>query len=410
MKVCHVITRLIIGGAQENTLLTCRGLVERGHEVVLAAGTETGPEGSLWPDAESCGARLVRLRHMVRAVRPMRDFAGVRELSRLFRDIRPDVVHTHSSKAGILGRLAADSARVPHIVHTIHGMSFNRTQPWVTQHIYRLLERHVARYTHAFITVADAMIDQAVAAGLAPRARFTTIRSGMDIEIFRPDAEERSRVRTAWNFPTDAVVIGTVARLFDNKGYDDIIAVMPRIIAAVPGAYFVWIGDGPRREAYRRQLATRKLLERVHFQGLVPPADVARLLRGMDILVHASRWEGLPRAVVQALLCEVPVVSFDNDGAREVILDGQTGFLARLGDHDGLADGVIRLARSSSERIRFGQEGRRRLVDEFDWRTMVAQIEAVYERVARSGSASQPCAVTFPEQPPASEARQGRLR
>jgi hypothetical protein len=129
MRIIHVITRLIVGGAQENTVLTCRGLVEKGHEVTLIAGDETGPEGSLWDQAERCGCKLIRLASMCRAVRPMCDLRARRDLLEIFRREKPQVVHTHSSKAGILGRSAAAGAGVPVIVHTIHGMRTARGAP-----------------------------------------------------------------------------------------------------------------------------------------------------------------------------------------------------------------------------------------------------------------------------------------
>ncbi|MCC7293951.1 MAG: glycosyltransferase family 4 protein [Phycisphaerales bacterium] len=378
MRICHVITRLIIGGAQENTVLTCRGLAERGHEVTLMTGTETGPEGSLWSTLADSRFITVPLEHMRRAVSPIKDFRAKSELRALFDLMRPDVVHTHSSKAGILGRRAAAEAGVPLIVHTIHGMSFNRTQSAPVQRAYRWMERRVARHTHAIITVADAMIEQSVAARIAPRERFVTIRSGMEVDQFAPDAESRRHKRRLWGASEDAIVIGTIARLFDNKGYDEIIRAMPEIVARCPSARFVWVGDGAQREAYRRRLESLGLLDRVFFAGLVAPRDVASHVRGFDLLVHASRWEGLPRAAVQALLCEVPVVSFDNDGAREVVIDGVTGRLVRYGDVPAMAAAVVELVGDAPARSRMGAAGRDRCRNEFDWRTMVKRIEEIY--------------------------------
>ena len=197
LRICHVITRLIIGGAQENTVLTCRGLAERGHHVLLVAGPETGPEGSLWEAARASGCDVEVLDNLRRAVVPGRDWHALRDLTALYRRWRPDVVHTHSSKAGILGREAAARARVPVVVHTIHGMSFNRTQSAGRQALYRWLERRAARQTHAIVTVADAMIDQSAAAHIAPRDRFITVRSGMETDRFTPDPAERDRQRAA---------------------------------------------------------------------------------------------------------------------------------------------------------------------------------------------------------------------
>lgn len=413
VKICHIITRLIVGGAQENTLLTCRGLHERGHDVTLISGIETGPEGSLWSEAEAIGCRLVRLESLRRAIRPAADVRAIFDLTRILHELAPDVVHTHSSKAGILGRIAARRASgtsrrlkpvaqelagasrglekpaargagIPLIIHTIHGMSFNRTQPWSVRLGYRLLEKRVGRFTDCFICVADAMTRQAVEAGLAPRERFMTVRSGMETDRFFPDSSDRAAVRAEWGVADDHIVIGTIARLFANKGYDEIIAALPAIAEAIPEARFVWVGDGKHREPYLRRVAGLGLSDRVVLTGLAPPSAIPRLLRGMDLLVHASRWEGLPRALPQALLTEVPAVSFDNDGAPEVVEDGATGRLVPYGDAAKLAETVIDLALYPDLRLAMGKEGRRRCLEEFDWRVMVERIEGLYGRAARS--------------------------
>jgi glycosyltransferase involved in cell wall biosynthesis len=378
MKICHVITRLIIGGAQENTVLTCQGLAAKAHEVTLIAGTETGPEGSLWQAARASGARCIELASMRRAVRLLDDWRAYSELVTLFRELKPDVVHTHSSKAGIVGRAAAKKAAVPVIVHTIHGMSFNRTQSWLPRTGYRILEKRAARYTDKFVTVADAMIQQAAAAGIASRDQMVTIRSGLEVERFAPDESIRRSVRAAWGVGDNEVVVGTVARLFENKGYEEIMAAMSCALKHVPGLRFVWIGEGAHRERYQRELDRLGLRERVIMLGLVPPGEVARLLNGFDMLVHASRWEGLPRAVVQALLTEVPAISFDNDGAPEVVLPERTGILVRLGDVDGLSEGIVRLSIDADFRRELGRNGRVHCMTEFDADRMVDQLDSLY--------------------------------
>jgi len=383
MKICHIITRLIIGGAQENTVLSCRGLAGKGHDVTLIAGPETGPEGSLWDAAHSSRARIISLPALRRAIRPLDDVHAYYHLIDHFRSIAPDVVHTHSSKAGILGRAAAARAGVPLIVHTIHGMSFNRTQSWPVRAVYRALEQEAAAVTDKIVTVADALIDQAVACGLAPRNQFITIRSGLEVDCFAPNPEMRRHVRAEWGVSEGEVVVGTVARLFENKGYEDIIAAMPEAARLDSRLRFVWVGDGAHREKYRRELLRLGLLDRVRMVGLVPPAEVARLMNGFDFLVHASRWEGLPRAVVQALLTGVPCVSYDNDGAPEVVIPNETGLLVPLGDIALLSDSMIRLAGDQQWRRHLGFRGRERCLHEFDWRVMVEKLESLYFSLQR---------------------------
>lgn len=380
MKICHVITRLIVGGAQENTILTCRGLAEKGHDVTLIAGPQTGPEGSLWDKARSSGCEVIELDSMRRAIRPSLDRRALRDMKSLFERISPDVVHTHSSKAGILGRRAARAAKVPCVVHTIHGMSFNRTQSWMARSVYRLLERNAAKYTTHFIAVADAMIEQAVGARISGREKFTMIRSGLETERFAPDGDARSEWRARWGVGKDDIVVGTIARLFENKGYEEILGALPGAVARCDRLRFVWVGDGAHRSLYERKLSRLGLRDRVIFTGLLPPDEVGPTINGFDLLLHASKWEGLPRALVQALLVEKPVVSFDNDGAPEVV-DKQTGVLVRLGDVDGLVAGIVRLADDAQLRENLGKTGRRRCLEAFDWRKMVNLIEALYEKL-----------------------------
>ncbi len=381
MRICHIITRMIIGGAQENTLLTCAGLRDLGHEVLLVAGPETGPEGSLWDQVEARGLESRRVDDLRRAVRPWRDVRCVGALESILRDGRFDVVHTHSSKAGIIGRIAAHEAGTPLVVHTIHGMSFNRTQPLIVQALYRALERHVAGYTDAFISVAEAMTDQAVAAGLAPRERFSTVYSGMETGSFGPDAAARADARRQWSVSDSDVVVGTIARLFRNKGYEEILEAMPLMASPDSRLRFVWVGDGRDRPRYERELTRLGLRDRVYLTGLVRPEAIPGLLAGFDILLHASRWEGLPRAAPQAMLTEVPVVCFDNDGAPEVVKPGVTGELVRFGDAAGLATAVGWLARSPVDRGCLGRGGRLHCLDTFDHRDMVRQIDGLYRRL-----------------------------
>ena len=378
MHICHVITRLIVGGAQENTILTCEGLRQRGQRVTLVSGPTVGPEGSLVERARAGGYEYVEVRELVRAVQPFRDLRARRRLRKLFQDLRPDVVHTHSSKAGILARFAADDAGVPIVVHTIHGMSFNRTQPWPVRAAYAWLERQAARRSHRIVTVADAMIEQCVAAGVCGREKMQTIYSGMETEQFEPQRYDRAAVRREWGVGEDAIVVGTVARLFRRKGYEQLLPIMARAAARDGRLRFVWVGDGAQRRDYEAELARLGLAERTTLTGLVRPSEIPRLMAGFDVLAHTSQWEGLPRSVVQALLMGVPAVAFEIDGTPEVVLDGQTGRVVVLNDLDAFADALVELADDAEARERMGVAGREHCLTRFDWRVMTEQLEALY--------------------------------
>lgn len=378
MRVVHVITRLILGGAQENTILTCEGLHERGHGVTLVSGPTCGPEGSLVERARAGGYAFIELPQLVRAVHPWKDWGALRKLTRLIRDLQPDVVHTHSSKAGILGRLAAGRAGVPAIVHTIHGMSFNRTQPLLVRRLYAAAERYAARCTHAWIGVAEAMVRQSLEAGIGAAGRMHTVYSGMEVERFDPARVDRRLARRALGLAEDEIAVGTVARLFRNKGYEQLIPIMQKVARRDPRLRFVWIGDGAQRGRYERRLARLGLSARTRLVGLAEPQRIPELLAACDILAHTSQWEGLPRAVVQALLMQIPVVAFALDGTPEVVIDRKTGRLIPPGDPDAFAEALLQLAVDPPGRAELGAAGRRLCLERFDWRRMVAQIESIY--------------------------------
>lgn len=378
MKICHVITRMIVGGAMENTLLTCEGLYQRGHDVLLLSGPETGPEGSLHERAAGGGYAFELVDSLRREIQPFKDWACRRELASRLRAWQPDVVHTHCSKAGVVGRFAARDAGVPFIVHTVHGVSFNRTQAWLKRRVFVAIERKCAKLTDCIITVADAMTAQCLAVGIGRPEQFRTIYSGMDIQKLDPAQHDRQAVRRDWHVTDQDVVVGTIARLFANKGYEQLMAAMQRAVHRDDRLRFVWIGDGPWRDRLEHQLRRLGLRDRVVLAGLVPPDDVPRLIAGMDMLVHASQWEGLPRAVVQALLMERPAISFDIDGAPEAVLPGQSGELVPLNDIEALANAMVQLAEDPKRRRRYGRVGRQHCLYRFDHQAMVDQIERVY--------------------------------
>jgi glycosyltransferase involved in cell wall biosynthesis len=368
MRVCHVITRLIVGGAQENTLATCVGLRKRGHEVDLVTGPQTGPEGSLFPQAGD----VTVIDDLRREPNPWRDVRACIALTRLFRERRYEIVHTHSGKAGILGRLAARLARVPVVVHTIHGPSFYTYQNPLGNWLFRWLEQVAATWTTQFISVADAMTQQYQAAGVT--GKFVTIHSGMNLEPFLEIQ------------PHQSFVVGKVARLFRLKGHEFLFEAAPRIVEAVPNVKFLLVGDGIYRARYEQWAERMGLRDRFEFVGLVSPSEIPQYVVRMDVLVHLSLREGLPRALPQALASGKPVVAFDVDGAREVCRDGETGFLIRPGDTTALANAVIRLLQDRALATRMGAQGRELVREEFAEERMVQQIEQLYRELRCAGS------------------------
>jgi glycosyltransferase involved in cell wall biosynthesis len=381
MRIVHVITRLIIGGAQENTLLTVQGLHHDYHDdVTLITGPAEGPEGDLFDRAAQLGLRVEIYPELVRPIRPIADYRAYRRLRAAFRRLKPDVVHTHSSKAGILGRTAAWRENVPAVVHTIHGMPFGKFETPLKNRLYIELERWAARRCHAIVSVCDAMTEQALAAGVGCPEQFITIYSGMNADAFLHPTRAREDVRRELGLAGDEVAFATVARLFELKGHDDIVAIAGKVLAANPAVRFVWIGDGILRDRLIADLERLGIRRSFILTGLVAPDRIPELLNAVDAVIHPSLREGLARVLPQALLVGRPVISYDVDGAREVVLP-ETGILLKPRDLDGLRRAILDLAASPAKRTAMGREGRARFADQFRHETMTRQLRSLYERL-----------------------------
>lgn len=381
MKTVHIITRLILGGAQENTLLTVEDQQRDWHDpVTLITGPGLGPEGSLIQRAEEGGLDVRVIPEFRRNIHPWRDWSSYRSLIRLLRQLQPEIVHTHSSKAGILGRAAAYRLGIP-CVHTIHGPAFYAGQPWPVYQTYRWLEKWAARRCDKLISVCDAMTDQYVAAGVAPRSQFVTVYSGMEVEQFLNPPRSREEVRRELGFADTDIVVGKVARLFHLKGHDDVIAAAEQAVRHNPALRFLFVGDGLLRLELEQKIARAGLTDHFVFTGLVPPQRVPELIHAMDIVVHTSLREGLARVLPQGLLAGKPVISYDVDGAREVVITQQTGCLLPPRDIPGLVQSILALAADPACRQAFGATGRELCIERFRHQSMTQQLRAIYSDV-----------------------------
>ena len=388
MKIAHIITRLILGGAQENTLITCKLLAERGHEVTLITGPALGPEGELFNQTKGQKYETVVIDEMRRAIEPAKDFVSYRKLKKLLRQWQPDIVHTHSAKAGILGRYAGNALKGdwtpgrPAVVHGIHGLAFHPYQSQWINRIYVAIEKAAAKHTDHFVSVADAMTDQCKAAGIGVDKPYVTAYSAIDEEQFlKPIPAERTRAfRRQYSIADDAVVLVTIARLFMLKGHDYIIASAPELAKRFDNVVWLFVGDGNLAEQYKQQVRDLGLAERFRFTGLMPPSEIPLAIQSSDVLVHCSLREGLARTLPQAMLCGRPAISFDVDGAREVVND-HTGRLIEPKNVPQLIDACAELIADASLRETLGRAGRESVKTRFAPETMVDTIERVYEQL-----------------------------
>lgn len=381
MRVTHIITRLVIGGAQENTVATVLGLRQKPDvHVRLISGPTTGSEGTMEPAFANCPEILTIVPNLVRPVHPWSDLRAFVELTRLLRRDKPDLVHTHSGKAGILGRLAARRAGVRVIIHHIHGPSFGPFQGRLANAIFLRAEKVAAKSTTHFVCSANAMSRIYLAAGIGRPEMYTRVLSGFRIEPFL-QAHNDVGLRAKLGLANDAFIIGKVGRLAPLKGHADLFRAFQEIVVKVPQARLLLVGDGSLRKELERQADALGIRDKVVFVGLVQPADVARYVGIMDCLVHLSQREALSRALPQALAAAKPVIAYDFDGADEVCIHGETGFLVRTGDTASVSRHLLEFARDPALRDRLGKRGQQLVKDEFPVEKMIEQLYQLYQRL-----------------------------
>jgi glycosyltransferase involved in cell wall biosynthesis len=344
--------------------------------VDVISGPQTGSEGSLIEEARAQGMRLTILPDLLRQISPLHDLHAIWQLYRRMRRERYAIVHTHSSKAGILGRLAARLAGVPIIVHTVHGWSFHDYMPAVTRRIYILLERWMARFSHALIVVAEQDIQKGLSAGIGRPEQYHVIRSAIPLEIFDPEQADRQAVRMAVGLPLDARVVGNVGRFSPQKNPLDWVRVAAIIARADPHARFLLVGDGPLRAEVEALLAQEGLSGRTVLPGL--RRDVARMLAAMDVFLLTSLWEGLPRVIPQAMAMGLPIVATRADGSAEAIKPGVTGYLCQAGDLEDIAQRCLDLLADETLRRTIGARARQSARNEFDLCEMIRKIDGLY--------------------------------
>jgi len=388
LKIVHIITRLILGGAQENTLITCRLLAERGHDVTLITGPAKGPEGELFNQTKNQKYEVITVDKLIRAICPVSDTLSYLQIKKHLQRLKPDVVHTHSAKAGILGRFAGHSlkgkwgAKQPAVVHTIHGLAFHPYQSQWLNRFYIAIEKSTAKRTDFFISVADAMTKQARDVGIGRNEQFVTAYSAIDEETFlEPIGEQQQReFRQKYGIAEDSVVLVTIARLFMLKGHKYIIESAKELSKRFANAVWLFVGDGNLSGQFKEQVRQLHLEDKIRFTGLLRPSQIPLAIASSDILVHCSLREGLARTLPQAMLSGKPAVSFDVDGAKEVVNE-KTGRLIEPQNIDELTKVCAELIENKKLREELGEAGRESVKEKFAPETMVDTIETVYRKV-----------------------------
>jgi len=357
-------------------MLTAALLDPERFDVDVFSGPQTGPEGSLIEEVRTRGVPLTIEPTLVREISPLKDIRALLALYRHIRQRRYTVVHTHSSKAGILGRWAAYVAGVPIVVHTVHGWGHHDRQRPLVRRLYVLLEQVTQPITDKLIVVSPRNIEKGLSDGIATPSKYVTIRSGIELDRFRHPSRPPETVRTELGIPLGAPVVGTVTRLSPQKAPLDFIEAAARVVDRRPDVHVVIVGDGPLRTDVEARLSGLGLTECIHLTGL--RRDVPELMHSFDVFALSSLWEGLPRVLPQAMAAGLPIVATAVDGNAEVVTDGVNGFLTPPGDPGAMADAILRLLEDRVLSTQMGDAGRAR-VGEFGARRMVSDIATLYE-------------------------------
>ena len=388
-KVIHIITKLELGGAQQNTLFTVAHLTRSKYEPVLIAGTA----GILVEDALKIkDVKVYLIPELVREIRPIKDVIAFLKLRQILKQLKREVarkhsgatsaiiVHTHCSKAGILGRWAARIADIELIIHSFHGFSFNEFQSFLVQGFYIFMERITSLITAKSIAVSKANIERGVNKKIFTRDKVILIRSGIDIEKFQSVKLSREKKRMELGFDAGIPLVAMIACFKPQKSPLDFVRVAKIVSAENSEARFLLVGNGVLRSKVEELIEVLSIEDRILLLGW--RRDIPEIMNCIDILVLTSLWEGLPRVFPQAMASGIPVVATGVDGIPEAIQDGVNGFLLPPGDIDGMAAKIIYLIRHPEKAREMGEKGKR-LVGEFDIWRMLEQQEELYANLLK---------------------------
>jgi glycosyltransferase involved in cell wall biosynthesis len=375
--VLHIVTNLEPGGAQTSVAHIARDLRGRGVDAHIAFSSRGGvmPDrsGRLVDALAAWGVPLHDVTAMRRSPSPW-DAVALHQLGELLRRLRPALVHTHASKAGALGRVAAARAGIPRVVHSVRGWAFD-AHVGARRRLYVGAERRLAGLARRLVAVSPALVDAGVRHGIGRRGDYRIIRSGIELARFT-EPGDRAATRRALGIPAEARVLGTVMHLVPAKAPLDLVAIAARIAAVHDDVHVVVVGDGPGRGALERAIAGAGLAARCHLVGLRD--DVPALIRALDVFVLTSRWEGMPRVIVEAAASGVAIAATDVGGTRDIVVDGQSGFLCAPGDIDGLTRAVSRLLADRALAARLAAAARSRVTADFALARVVDEHVALY--------------------------------
>jgi len=376
ITVVHLITLLEFGGAQGNTIFTVQNLDPAKFEAHLWSGKRAFWDEEVKKNIGETG-RLKFFSTIVRPIHPFFDLLAIWTLSRELKKLNPQILHTHSSKAGILGRFAGWLAGVPIIIHTYHGFGFNNQQNWPMRWLFITLERMTARISKKLIFVSEANLEQAKKLKIGKPGQYELIRSGISLKVFKSGEppSDIPNLRRELGIPAGCPIILTVGPFKPQKNLFQFLELAGQISKQFPLAHFAMVGDGALRKRLEERIGEMNLSDKVHLPGW--RKDILRILSISKVFILTSLWEGLPRALVEAMATGIPAVCFETDGVKDLLSKGG-GTMVRQGDIQAAARAVIRLLSNPSDWREASNQAKEIITDEFDIEQMVKQQEKLY--------------------------------
>lgn len=379
INILYIITKLELGGAQKHLLSLITNLDKSKYSIFLF----TAKEGLLLNDALSIGGLYTKKSSFLeRKIDLFKDFAALLEIYSFIKENNIDIVHTHSSKAGIVGRLAARLARVKIVIHTVHGWPFNDYQNFVVRYVYIWLERIAARFSDKLIIVSGFDREKGLKNRIGDDDKYVLIYYGILFENFSRCEYNINNVRRELGLRSNDLAIGMISCFKPQKAPQDFVKLASLINNDIPGVKFILIGDGVLRESIEDLITGYKLQDRVFLLGW--RRDIPEILSAIDIFVLTSLWEGMPISVLEAMASAKPVIATDTGGIREIVFENKTGFMVRPGDINSMAEKLRLLLINAKLRQEIGLNARNYLSSSFRLEVMVNQAQDLYSNLVRN--------------------------
>jgi glycosyltransferase involved in cell wall biosynthesis len=374
-----MIARLNVGGPAIHTTLLTKYMEEKGYQTLLVSGREEKYEGNMLYLAEEKGVKPVIINEMSREIRPRQDWISYKKICRLMEEFKPDIVHTHTSKAGTLGRLAAHKYKVPVVVHTFHGHVLRGEFGPIRSEVFRQVEKFLARYTDRLVFISGTGKGELVELGVAPPEKFAVVYLGLELEKFRNAKQQRGAIRHELGLSEDDYLVGMVARLAGIKNHAEYFEAIRRIAPTNPNIHFAVIGDGPTREQLSAIVRDMKIQSNVHFLGM--RQDMVQVHADLDLCVLTSRNEGLPVAFLEALSSGTPILGSDVGATRELRLPNWPVALYPLGNVDEFVIAVLDIHKNREPYSAMAREVKDLVIKRFSIHRLVDDLDRLYRQL-----------------------------